>query len=136
MFDVGRRDLVAPRWEPFVEVFDFVGFNFGAATFLAQVRDRKDGGFLRADLSTVGSVGAEGITIVDVTFDDGVPTTRVSMRINEATMEAMGTPYVAAGATEAGEDGAIWWGMQIIPSGAVKFSALEGIFTVKAGAVQ
>jgi hypothetical protein len=135
--------LVANRWEPFVHVFRFEGQGLTGATFAAEVRDRKDGGFARAVLATVGSAGTEGITLVSVANEDvdfggdigvvNVPVSTVSMRINEPTMEAMGTAHLAAGAAEVGDDGSIWWDMQITPAGGVKYRALEGQFTVKAG---
>lgn len=133
----GWCDLAANRWEPFVNVFRFEGRDFTGATFAAEVRDRKDGGFARASLATVSSVGAEGIKLVSVAteaIDFGgetgvldVPVSTLSLRINEATMEAM------AVAREAGDDGTIWWDMQVTPAGGVKYRALEGIFTVRAG---
>lgn len=127
MPQTGRLDLTANRWEPFVHTIDFEGFNFTGASFAMQVRDRRDGGFLRADLATVGSVGSEGVTLTGVTTEDGIPTSHISIRINEATMEAMEV------ATEEGDDGEIWWDLQITPSGGVKYRALEGVFTVHAG---
>ena len=135
----GRRDLIANRWEPFVEPIRFVGQDLTGATFIAQVRDRRDGGMLRADLATVLDVDDEGITFVSMANEDydfggdvgvvNVPVTTVSMRIDEDTMEAMDVPLNG----EAGEDGTIWWDMQITPSGGVKYRALEGSFTVHAG---
>lgn len=140
MPSTGRRDLVANRWEPFVHVFRYEGQNLTGATIIAEVRDRRDGGFVRATLATVGSVGTEGITIVSVANEDidfggdigvlNVPVTTLSMRINEATMEAMD---VAPDAGEPGEDGVVWWDKQITPAGGVKYRALEGTFTVHAG---
>ena len=139
----GRRDLVANRWEPFVHVIRFEGQDLTGATIIGSVRDRKDGGFERVALATVGSVATEGFTIVSVAdeeidFGDDiglvtVPVSTISMRINEATMEAMGTATLAAGAQEDGDDGSIWWDMQITPSGGVKYRALEGTFVPKAG---
>jgi hypothetical protein len=137
MFITGRRDLLANRWEPFVHVFRFEGVDLTGAVFAAEVRDRKDGGFARATLATVGSVGTEGISLVSVAAEDvdfggedgvlNVPVSTVSMRINEPTVEAMNV------APEAGADGQIWWDMQITPAGGVKFRALQGSFTISAG---
>src|SRR3546814_13639866 len=89
--------------------------------FRSQVRDRKDGGFVRADMT---------VTLASVTTDEGVPTSTVDLEIPEATMEAMDA------ATEAGDDAKIWWDLHITPSGGVKFVALEGPFTVKAGVTE
>lgn len=136
----GRRDLVANRWEPFVHVFRFEGQDLTGATLAAEVRDRRDGGFQRASLGTVGSVASEGFKLVSVEDEDidfggsvgvvSVPVSTVSMRINEATMEAMD---IASDSGEAGDDGEAWWDMQITPSSGVKYRALEGTFTVHAG---
>jgi hypothetical protein len=129
--------LVANRWEPFVHVFRFEGQDLTGATFAAEVRDRKDGGFVRASLANVESVGAQGLTLVSVVQEDinfggdvgvlNVPVSTVSMRINEPVVEAMNV------AAEAGEDGAVFWDMQINPVGGVKYRVLEGTFTIKAG---
>lgn len=132
MPETGRRDLVVRPNAPWVHTIDYEGFDFTGATFSAQFRDRKNGGNLRADLGTVASVGTEGITLTGVTETDGIPTSHLSMRLNEATTEGWITsPSVES---EAGEDGTIYWQLQITPSGGVKFNALEGEVTVKAGA--
>lgn len=129
--------LEANRWEPFVRRIRFEGLDLTGATFLAEFRDRKDGGFLRASLATVMDVDDEGITLVSVNNEDvdfggdigtvNVPVTTISMRIDEATMEAMDV------ATEPGDDGSIWWDMQITPSGGDKYRAIESAFMVMAG---
>lgn len=124
----GRRDLVANRWEPFIHTIDFEGVDWTGATIVMQVRAVKDtSGTPLADLVTVGSVGTEGVTITGVTTTDDVPTTSISIRINEATMEAIAIPEVI------GEDYLLWWDMQVTPSGENKIRILEGKFTVKAG---
>src|SRR3546814_5480198 len=92
MFDTGRLPLAANRWTPFAYSVAFIGYDFTGATFKAQVRDRKDGGFVRADMT---------VTLASVTTDEGVPTSTVDLEIPEATMEAMDA------ATEAGDDAKI-----------------------------
>ena len=121
MFDTGRLPLQANRWVPFAYSIDFVGFDFTGAVFKAQVRDRKDGGFVRADMT---------VSLASVTTAEGVPTSTVSLAIDEATMEAMNA------ATEVGDDAKIWWDLHVTPSGETKFVALEGPFTVKAGVTE
>lgn len=124
----GPLKLTANRWEPFIYTIDFEGFDYTGATFAMQVRAVKDsGGTALVNLATVGSVGTEGITIVGVTTTDGIPTTSISIRINEATVEALPEP------AELGEDIVLRWDMQITPSGGNKYRALEGAFTVSAG---
>ena len=137
MAKTGRLDLVANRWEPFVHRLIFQGMDLTGAAFAAEVRDRRDGGFVRASLATVGSAAEQGLSLISVTNEDvdfggtigvvNVPVSIVSMRINEEVMEAMDV------AEEAGEDGVIWWDMQVTPSMLDKYRALEGTFTVKAG---
>jgi hypothetical protein len=128
MFMTGRRDYRANRWEPFVRRIHFEGYDFTGATFLAQVRAVKDSdGAALIDLATVGGVGTQGIAIVGVTTADGVPTTEINLRVNEATMEAI------AKAVPLGDDYPLWWDLQITPSGGDKFRALEGKFIVAAG---
>jgi hypothetical protein len=60
----GRLPLGGDRWTPFVRTLTFEGLDFTGATFKLQVRDRKDGGQLRADLATVGSASAEGVRLI------------------------------------------------------------------------
>lgn len=140
MPSTGRRDLLANRWEPFVHVIRFEGQDLTGATFIAQVRATRDaGGTAPVDLLTVGGIGSEGITIVSVANEDvdfgvdigvvNVPVTTISMRINEATMEAFDEPPI----DRLGDDLPYWWDMQITPSGGVKYRALEGQFTIHAG---
>lgn len=134
----GNLPLVANRWEPFVYVIRFEGQSLTGADLIAQVRLTRDAaGAAMVDLATVGSVATEGITIVSVANEDidfggdigvvNVPVSTISIRINEATMEALPEPQ------ELGEDEPLFWDMQITPSGGDKYRALEGTFTVKAG---
>lgn len=134
LFETAVFPLAGDRFTPLVDTIEVVGIDLTGATFKMQVRDRKDGGTVRADLATVGSVGTEGVTLVGVTTDgDAVPTSTLSFRINEATMEAM--PDSADG-LEAGADVPLWWDMHITPSGGVKFVAFAGVFTVRAGVTE
>jgi hypothetical protein len=126
----GRLDLRADRYTPMVRVLTFLGIDLTDAVMKMQVRDRKDGGTVRADLATVGSVGTEGVTLVSAAEVDDVMTSVVSIRINEATMEAMPT------GTEIGDDLGLWWDMHITPDGGIKEKYLHGSFTVRAGVTQ
>lgn len=124
----GQLNLTANRWEPFIYTIDFEGFDYTGATFAMQVRAVKDsGGTPLVSLGTVGSVGTEGITITGVTTTDGVPTTGISIRINEATVEGLPEP------AELGDDVTLYYDLQITPSGGNKYRALEGAFVVHAG---
>jgi hypothetical protein len=126
----GNLPLAGDRQTPFVATLTFRGIDLTGAVMKAQVRDRKDGGTVRADLATVATANTEGLRLLSAGTVDGVLTSVVYVRINEATMEAMplGAP--------AGADLALWWDMHITPSGGVKQKYLFGTFTVRAGVTQ
>lgn len=126
----GRLDFGADRFTPFIRTLTFRGIDLTGAVMVAQVRSRKDGGALYADLETVLTANTEGLRLVSAGTVEGVVTSEVYMRINEATMEAM--PY----ATERGDDHPIWWDMHITPAGSVKQKYLYGTFTVRAGVTE
>jgi hypothetical protein len=130
LWKTAEIEIRADRWTVFNDDLAIIGVDLTAADFKLQVRDRKDGGFVRADLSTVTSGSAQGIRLIDVVTTGGVPTSRLGIRINEITMEAM------AVATEAGEDGAAWWDLHITPSAGDKFVAASGRFIILAGSTQ
>ena len=114
------------RSNPLVETIIINGIDFTGAAFLLEVRDRRDGGALRAGL-TNAAPGAEGISMSVATVE-GVPVSTLQIRFDEATMEGMPP------ATEVGDDLTIVWGMHITPSGGTKFMAFDGPFTIKASA--
>lgn len=128
LFETGKHDIPQDRWSPMFYQIEFKDIDLTGATFAMQVRDSKDGGTLRANLTTTGTPGAEGVRLVS----SGASGSVIEMVILEATMEAMD---VANDAGQLGSDGLAWWGLHITPSGGTKFLALEGQFTVKAGAV-
>lgn len=149
-----RVDLAGDRYVPFLQTIPVLEEDFTSATFKMQVRDRKDGGTLRADLATVGSMASEGVTLVyggtdtvanhisagrldqedadalGLASGDNLTMSLIGIRINEATMEAM--PL----ANEAGDDLALVYDMHITPSGSTKDLWFGGTFTVRAGATQ
>jgi hypothetical protein len=126
----GNLPLEGDRYTPFVRTLTFTGIDLTGATMAAQVRDRKDGGAVRANLGTTGSATAEGIHLVSAGLVEGVMTSVVTIRMDEATMEAM--PY----GTEIGDDLDLWWDMHITPSGGDKQKYLHGVFTIRAGVTQ
>lgn len=147
----GRLPLAGDRWTPFTRTLQFEGVDFTAAIFAMQVRDRKDGGALRADLATVGSASAEGVRLIyggtdtvaghiaagriddvpeGMSTSDSLILSLVGIRINESTMEAM-TP-----ATEVGDDAVAYWDLHVTPSGGLKDLYLYGPFTIRAGATE
>lgn len=149
----GRLPIAGDRWTALTRTLRFIGIDWTGATFAMQVRDRKDGGYLRADLDTVGSASAEGVRLIyagedtvanhlaagRITQDrvpagmqptDNLTLSLVGIRINETTMEAM-TP-----ATEIGDDASAWWDLHVTPSGGIKDLYLHGTFTIRAGVTE
>ena len=115
------------RSNPLDETIIINGIDLTGAAFLLEVRDRRDGGALRATLTTQVSA-VEGVYLSSVETVEGVPVSTLQIRFDEATMEAMPLP------TEVGDDLTIVWGMHITPSGGTKFMAFDGPFTIKASA--
>jgi hypothetical protein len=66
---------------------------------------------------------------------DSVTVSRLRIRINETTMEAM--PFPGSGDTgERGDDVVLWYDIHITPSGGTKDRYVFGTFTVRAGTTQ
>jgi hypothetical protein len=147
----GKLSLNGDRWTPFVRTLQFEGVDFTDAVFKLQVRDRKDGGAIRADLATVATGAAEGVRLIyggtdtvanhisagridevpdGMTTSTTLPLSLVGIRINESTMEGM-TP-----AQEIGGDAQAWWDLHVTPSGALKELYLFGPFTIRAGVTE
>lgn len=147
-------DLAGDRYVPFIETIPVLEEDFTGATFKMQVRDRKDGGTIRADLAGVGSIASEGISIGYAGTDtvtahiaagrldqedadslglvgaDNLAMTTLGIRINESTMEAMPEP------PEIGDDLPLVYDVHITPSGGYKDLWFGGVFTVRAGSTQ
>ncbi len=130
LFETAVFPLAGDRWTPLVDTIDLVGVDLTGATFKLQVRDRKDGGAVRADLATIVVSSAEGVRLIGVVTASGVTTSQIGFRINESTMESM------PAAPELGDDVPLYWDMHITPSGGLKFVAFAGDFTVKAGVTE
>lgn len=130
MFKPGVLNLNADRYTPFVATVTFSGIDLTDAVMAMEVRDRPDGGTVRAALATVTLANAQGVRLVSTGTVEGVATSIVAIRINEATMEAMPT------APEIGDDLTLYWDMHITPDGGVKQVYLRGTFTIRAGVTQ
>lgn len=128
------------RHEDFVWVFAFQGLDLTGATFSGAVRAIPDGG--GASLVTLGTVSSDtsqGFHLQQVTTetidfggDVGVRTVSVSyvnMRILKAVADGFTYPV------EKGDDLPLFWDMHITPATGDEYRALEGDFTVRAGAV-
>lgn len=133
MFPTARYDSVANRFAPHPDYIDFEGFDWTDATVKMQIRDRKNGGAIRANLSQVTTAAAEGVRIDEVFENDGIPTTRIAWRINETTMEAMSAQAMGL---EPDTDVSLFLDLHVTPVGGLKFVPIEGVFTVKAGVTE
>lgn len=124
-FETVNAPLIGWRSNPLVETITIDGVDLTGATIRLEVRDRRDGGTLRAALDTVTTSAAEGVRISVATVS-GRPMTTLTIRINQTTMNAM------PAAPEPGADVTIAWGMHITPTGELKFMAFDGPFLIKA----
>lgn len=128
LFEAVPAPITAWRTNAHEEVIVINGLDLTGSVFRLEVRDRRDGGQLRAGLDTVATASAEGVRIAAVDVIDGKPATTLVARFNESTMEAM--PLAA----EPGDDVTLVWGMHITPVGGLKFMAFDGSFIVKGSA--
>ncbi|MDG6079745.1 hypothetical protein E3U23_11150 [Erythrobacter litoralis] len=106
----------------------FEGWDYREAEFRFEVRDRRDGGRLRAELGKVTSAYVQGVYVAGFETVDGVPITTVWVRINDFTMHQMPMPTP-------GEDTELVWGLHVTPPGEFTFEAIAGPFHVRASAV-
>lgn len=149
-----KIDFGADRFVAFIRTLVLIGYDFTAAAFALQVRDRKDGGAVRADLGTAASAAAEGVRLIfggtataaahiaagrltqeqadqlGAAAGDNVLLSHLGIRINESTVEAM--PF----GTERGDDLPLYWDLHITPSGGIKDKYAGGDFTVRAGVTE
>jgi hypothetical protein len=154
MIEPGRYDIAADRWVACIRTFTFRGVDFTGATFAAQVRVLPDaGGSPLVNLATVGSLAAEGISLIYGGTDtitnhitagrllevpdgyvagDSLALSEVGFRINETTMEGLPMPP----SEDSGDAMPLAWDMHITPSGGIKDKYLGGTFTVRAGVTQ
>lgn len=123
--------LIADRWTAFVRTLVFRGVDLTGADFRAQVRLYPDAlGAPLIDLQTVSSAAAQGLRLISVVQEDGRPVSRIGLRINESTMEAM--PQQG----EIGTDLELAWDLHVTPAGGLKQRRLFGPFIVRAGVTQ
>lgn len=133
MFPTARYDSAANRFAPHTDYIDFEGFDWTDAELKMQIRDRKNGGMIRADLAQVTTAAAEGVRIDSVSTVNGIPVTRVAWRINETTMEAMSAEAMGL---EPDAEPVLFLDLHVTPVGELKFVPIEGSFTVKAGVTE
>ncbi len=129
MFATATIPLVANRWVPFIDWIAVEAIDLTGATFTMQVRDRWNGGAVRADLGTVATLAEEGLKL-EVSTVDGLVTSKVNIRINETTMEAMPLASDPDGPT------ALVYDLHCNPVGGQKFVMARGPFTVVEGSTE
>lgn len=132
MFSKAIVTLVADRGTAFSRLVKFVGVDLTGASHEMEVRDSRDGGALRVQLSSTTTVGAEGIRLIGVETVDGVPTSSFHVVISKTTMNAM--MAVAAGAGLQGGDGKAVFDWIMSPTTSPAFVAMQGDFIVAATA--
>lgn len=111
---------------PYVESVNFKGQDFTGATFLMHFRNLPgDTGTPIIALSNA-SAGTQGLS-VSVATVSGVPTSTLTIQIDEATLEAL--PFGAP----ADDYLKLHYDLHITPSGGVKKVWLRGLFYVDPG---
>jgi hypothetical protein len=125
-----RGDLTAYRWAPFDETIPFEGVDFTGGTFAMEVRAYRDS---PASLLTLAMANPQGISVT-VATSNGLPTSNVRIRINEATIEAL-LPFPASG-VEPGQSVDLVYDLVITTSALGKRRWLEGAFIIQPGVTQ
>lgn len=130
----GTLPLSGPRTTAFDEILIFRGADLTGADMRMQVRlTPNTPGAPLIDLTTVTTTNTQGLRLIDVVHEDGIPISRVRIHINKPTMAAMpsGTPI---------EDDALFaWDMLIDPEAernpwtGIQQRYLKGPFTVESG---
>lgn len=128
MFDTVTATLKGARTVPLVETVILRGYDLRGSQFQLEVRDRRDGGFLRIEVGTAVDANSEGVSVSDYYVLGGVIHTVLTIRIGELKMQAL------PDAPEPGDDMELTWGLIITPVTGVNddFLAFEGPFIVKA----
>lgn len=110
--NVAYLPIQADRYGALVRQIYIQGLDLTGVPMRAQVRLGGDvPGVPLVDLQTVTNGNAQGLRLVGVTNDNGLPTSHVEMVINEATIE--GLPY----AGELGSETALAWDWQVTLAG-------------------
>lgn len=153
-----RIDFAGDRYVAFLRTVAFIGYDFTGATFAMQVRDRKDGGTVRATLGTVGVMpSVEGVGLFfggTATVASHIATGRLTSVIYDYTNPDTGVNYVSSDsvvlsvlriridettmeampfAAEVGDDRLFYWDLHVTPSGGVKDKYAGGDFLLRAG---
>lgn len=136
MIEPGTLPLRIRRWTPWKYSIEFVGYDFTGATFAAAFRSYRDAPGDPLIALANASSPTQGISSTVVTTD-GVPTSTVEMRIDEATIEGVLPFAVVDGQPnrKAGSDVGGLWDIHITGGGLAKTCWAEGPWTIIGGAV-
>lgn len=126
-----RGDLTAYRWVPFDETIAFEGVDFTGGTCAMEVRAYRDAP--GAALLTLATANPQGLSITPI-ITNGIPTSNVRIRINEATLEAL-LPFPASG-VEPGQPVILAYDLVITTTALGKRRWVEGAFIIQPGATQ
>lgn len=129
MILAGQLEVVVNRWQPNKVEIDFVGYDFSAATFKAQVRPYRDAPDPALITLSKQAAGTEGISVI-VERDGATPTSTITMLFSEGTIENL--PFT----NPRGTDLRLVWDLTITSSDGLKTRWLEGPFTVHGGSTQ
>jgi hypothetical protein len=127
----GADDVRAYRWTPFKELFPIEGINLTGATLAMQVRLYRDAPGDPLISLTASASPAQGLSLSVVTVD-GVPTTTIEARIDEATIEAL-LPFPDSG-VEQGANVELVYDIHITTAALGKRRWIEGAFIIVPGA--
>ena len=121
MFPTVKYSVAANRYVPFVDYVDVAGADFTGAVVAMEIRDRPNGGAVRAAITPT----------ITVTTEEGVPVSRIAYTVSEADMEAMPTHP-----TDPSKDVTFYYDVHLTPDGGTKFIPFGGEFVVRAGVTQ
>jgi hypothetical protein len=126
----GQKDLIVYRNQPNLIAFDVIGLDWSAAVFAMQVRSTR--GLTNTALLdlVIATAGTQGISRT-VATTDGVPTTTVTIQIDETALDAV-APYPANGLAP-NTPVELRYDIAVTPSGSAKRRLVEGAFTIVEG---
>lgn len=128
-----QGDLRVERWTPVDMTIPFIGVDFTGATASMQVRQYPDAPGT-ADLTLTDANPTDQGLSIDVTFENGIPTSILRIIIDEETIEGL-MPFPVNG-TEPGSEIKLAYAVHITPPSKPKRRWLEGSFIIIPGANQ
>ena len=129
-----RYDMRAQRWAPFFDTLTFIGLDLTGQPMAMQVRGYRDQeGTPLIDLA-VAAPGAEGLSVIVTTDDADVPTSVVTIQVDQDTIDAT-LPYPESG-VRAGSDVSVFYDFKSPAVGLPLRRWVEGAFVIAAGVTQ